>query len=277
METMEPSLCMQRAQQITHGIGTVRVVEPSDLRDALSNETCMMFSVEDDGIAYCLRCSKDKGLKTCKRCCIAHYCSRACQIEDWPSHKPFCNARRARDVLEYRDDRLYAMCSLKKDERLKVQYVEASVTALRALFKIRVAARVEGYEDVYDRAWPLILQALEGPQSWLMREGREFDCIEEVVSTPLDHFIYKILQGKFGEAVVDRAVRLIGYSTWSAGITSRLIVPRHALCAGRCPSVEESGIVICHYTTDKTPFFYVVRDIQAGDEVTVHRDDMKGL
>ncbi len=28
--------------------------------------------------------------KRCSRCCMARYCSRACQVADWPAHRPAC-------------------------------------------------------------------------------------------------------------------------------------------------------------------------------------------
>ncbi|KAI9021327.1 hypothetical protein DFJ74DRAFT_723945 [Hyaloraphidium curvatum] len=32
-----------------------------------------------------------EGFKRCSRCKLAHYCSKACQIKDWPGHKKNCN------------------------------------------------------------------------------------------------------------------------------------------------------------------------------------------
>merc|ERR1740117_878734 len=50
----------------------------------------------------CRRCQtteaelKEQGLgklKQCQRCKQSSYCSRACQVEDWKRHKPYCQER----------------------------------------------------------------------------------------------------------------------------------------------------------------------------------------
>ncbi|KAI8462871.1 MAG: hypothetical protein J3K34DRAFT_446096 [Monoraphidium minutum] len=46
--------------------------------------------------AACAVCGKgrDQGkLKVCTGCGAVHYCSAACQKEDWPSHRRACKAR----------------------------------------------------------------------------------------------------------------------------------------------------------------------------------------
>ncbi len=45
----------------------------------------------------CSRMSPPDGpvFKQCKGCHAARYCSRQCQLKDWPKHKPLCEATRA--------------------------------------------------------------------------------------------------------------------------------------------------------------------------------------
>ena len=45
-------------------------------------------------LGMCNNCEEKKersSLMVCSKCRIAHYCSRECQIEDWPSHKCTCD------------------------------------------------------------------------------------------------------------------------------------------------------------------------------------------
>ena len=42
----------------------------------------------------CQNCDKSmeyKALKKCRRCKLAQYCDRDCQLEDWSEHKSYCN------------------------------------------------------------------------------------------------------------------------------------------------------------------------------------------
>jgi hypothetical protein len=42
------------------------------------------------GLASCLICTSTENLRLCSRCKAAHYCSRECQLADWPLHKVGC-------------------------------------------------------------------------------------------------------------------------------------------------------------------------------------------
>ena len=35
-------------------------------------------------------CNQKNGYKVCSRCKVTYYCSRECQLEDWPNHKKIC-------------------------------------------------------------------------------------------------------------------------------------------------------------------------------------------
>lgn len=40
----------------------------------------------------CVHCKVSNGSKKCSRCKVACYCSRDCQVKDWPVHKFFCGS-----------------------------------------------------------------------------------------------------------------------------------------------------------------------------------------
>lgn len=55
----------------------------------------------------CRLCKKDSENNRCSRCDIACYCSKECQLIDWPSHKTMCIpfSRRQFTILNPRADR----------------------------------------------------------------------------------------------------------------------------------------------------------------------------
>jgi len=65
---------------------------------------------QDRGIGcdHCNQSIKRKDIKQCKRCKCANYCSRECQVSDWPAHKEYCkemcsipkNAKKERQKLQ---------------------------------------------------------------------------------------------------------------------------------------------------------------------------------
>eukprot|EP01083_Nonionella_stella_P068612 182361_1 len=46
--------------------------------------------IRDKGGRFCASCLERKSLKSCSRCKIVNYCSRACQEKHWPEHKKDC-------------------------------------------------------------------------------------------------------------------------------------------------------------------------------------------
>lgn len=46
--------------------------------------------VASDTAKSCRTCAKTASFKLCSRCQIARYCSRECQLQDWPTHKQTC-------------------------------------------------------------------------------------------------------------------------------------------------------------------------------------------
>lgn len=274
----DESAFLRRARELTRGMGTVREMPEDEAREALAAGG-MILSLHDDPaiIKRCLTCaSTEKGLKSCNGCGIAHYCSRSCQRSDWPEHKPFCQARRAHLLLVCtRDDGgcVRSLFNLKKGERLKVPYLQASDEALRLMLLLRATARASGLEDISDRAWPLIIQALMDPPYWFEDQCPERDCLDQIVSEPMDHFIFAHLRGAAGEAALTRTIRKVGLNSWATPVGGAVILPRYLCAARRSASIAESTIVLCTHGTDQTPFLHVMRDVAPDEEIIAYRED----
>jgi hypothetical protein len=65
---------------------------------------CMLYEYQTDllkepwtfnpgGDPRCETCGKGNDLKSCSRCKNVKYCSRECQVSDWPSHKTACKPK----------------------------------------------------------------------------------------------------------------------------------------------------------------------------------------
>lgn len=72
----------------------------SDLEDCVNISTAQTIDSDDesdivteDRCNICANCSKtfETELKKCSRCHVFRYCSKECQILDWPRHKSVCN------------------------------------------------------------------------------------------------------------------------------------------------------------------------------------------
>lgn len=46
--------------------------------------------MDDLTIYRCTACQFVGATKMCERCKVVHYCSRECQLKDWPDHRPHC-------------------------------------------------------------------------------------------------------------------------------------------------------------------------------------------
>jgi hypothetical protein len=54
-------------------------------------ETPVNYTCEFESItASCRRCLSSENLKSCSKCRVVCYCSRECQVADWPKHKEYC-------------------------------------------------------------------------------------------------------------------------------------------------------------------------------------------
>jgi hypothetical protein len=52
-------------------------------------------------VTICANCAKKIGIKKCSQCpstSTIRYCSRGCQVANWPAHKSCCGARNIIDV-----------------------------------------------------------------------------------------------------------------------------------------------------------------------------------
>eukprot|EP01083_Nonionella_stella_P285988 973376_1 len=58
--------------------------------------------IRDKGGRFCASCLERKSLKSCSRCKIVNYCSRACQEKHWPEHKKDCQKMVKRRLLAER-------------------------------------------------------------------------------------------------------------------------------------------------------------------------------
>ena len=47
----------------------------------------------------CRHCGAKKAKKSCTKCRVAHYCSKACQVNDWKSHKIVCRMQQRTSVI----------------------------------------------------------------------------------------------------------------------------------------------------------------------------------
>ena len=72
---------------------TVEELEP-DLNKLCAEEAESEQSDSDiDSPGACGNCLKDGGqFARCSGCKYVRYCSKNCQVEDWPSHKQLCRA-----------------------------------------------------------------------------------------------------------------------------------------------------------------------------------------
>jgi hypothetical protein len=78
------------------------VIDQDSLRDCKYMNTkykLIRLDPISSNISYCNNCARDQfaaqltKLLTCGRCHCAKYCSKKCQIEDWPQHSQFCRQK----------------------------------------------------------------------------------------------------------------------------------------------------------------------------------------
>lgn len=60
--------------------------------DPKLHSVAYQIACADQHVDKCSKCGQMGKLRKCSRCQNQYYCSRSCQISDWPVHKPFCTA-----------------------------------------------------------------------------------------------------------------------------------------------------------------------------------------
>jgi len=54
----------------------------------------LRVSRDKANVALCHKCGSPHNLKVCGVCRGIRYCSRKCQVSDWPDHKPYCSPKK---------------------------------------------------------------------------------------------------------------------------------------------------------------------------------------
>jgi TPR repeat protein len=57
---------------------------------AAAEHLAMLAGRRDVTSVCCVGCGAARKLKTCSKCCVAHFCDKECSTRMWPAHKASC-------------------------------------------------------------------------------------------------------------------------------------------------------------------------------------------
>ncbi|KAL7572483.1 hypothetical protein ACA910_000311 [Epithemia clementina (nom. ined.)] len=128
---------------------------------------------EERDTPYCALCHKVSTAKKCSKCQVVSYCSRECQVQDWPFHKIFCGIQSIPSRQPVADHSVQALL-LPKDKN----------TPLLVCLPLR-----NKYDDLGGFSWLDVSDFIPGVKG-CARSDRTQGCVDDQASCAF-HLLFK--------------------------------------------------------------------------------------
>lgn len=89
---------------------------PPSICNQFEPSSCLVFAMSSSTISHPCTICEAPGARACARCKSSHYCSKDCQLDDWPVHKLLCASFSSFDVSTRPSDTHFRGIILPQDQ-----------------------------------------------------------------------------------------------------------------------------------------------------------------